>query len=408
MHNRKEFAKLLTASFISQTGSHFLTLAITAFVFASTGSVIKAALVFVFSYLPSVFVSASLGGWIDKHLSKGVLASNELISILCSGACGACLYFKPPMLCLITALSLRSILLFVSKSAGTKWLKIISPPPLQSSRIKIFFLSFFLSTGVAGTMASVVLAKGSMLGVVVLDIATYIGSFLIILFLENVENAQAHSKILVEKPDLNLLAGFSQLFENETVRVHFVIICLTQAIFQGAYSVLVSYLPIHHFRIGVSGLGWFQIAASIGIIFGFAINWRVPSLLREEKGSKHVRLGLLLAIGALSLLACTKSSLDLSLLAFFLFNCAYECVWLFHSAAFFENSPTALAATLQFTLTSVASFLMALATLTYSIGIEYAGLQSATYGILAFGLIVGGHLLIKRFQLVPAFFRGNR
>src|SRR5687768_1470350 len=133
-HSKREAFKLMLAAFISQSGSHFLTLALSAFVLVASDSVVGASLVFVLSYLPSVVCSGRLGELVDRRLSKSFLVLNELFSALLSLACGACLYYAS-LGWLCVALAARSLLLFPARAGATKWLKLTTPPKRQAARI---------------------------------------------------------------------------------------------------------------------------------------------------------------------------------------------------------------------------------------------------------------------------------
>ena len=82
----------------------------------------------------------------------------------------------------------------------------------------------------------------------------------------------------------------------------------------------------------------------------------------------------ILASGVVSLLLCVGVRNEaLCLIAFCLFNVAYECIWLFNSSEFFKHSPAHSLARYQFTLTASASGLMAVSTVGYSLMIENYG-----------------------------------
>src|SRR6516164_8504344 len=100
---RREFVKLLAGAFVSQSGSHFLTITLAGFVLVRTKSLTQASLVFVLSYLPSLFVSARVGDWIDRRLSRWLLGRNELFGALTSLACGVCIAYNLPTsgLCIV-------------------------------------------------------------------------------------------------------------------------------------------------------------------------------------------------------------------------------------------------------------------------------------------------------------------
>lgn len=370
MHKHGEFIKLWIAALISQSGSHFLTLALSAMVFAETGAAIKASLVFVLSYLPSVFVSSSLGAWIDRAISKKLLIGNEALAIFVSILCGACIYFELPISALCTLVAIRSLLLFTSRTAMTKWVKVISPDILAASRIKVFFLGFFLSTVAAGILASLFLGKVSIWSIIAVDVATYSIGILVISLLKEIEVAFA----LTDSRGNNIAATIAEIVSNPVLKSSFIAVCFSQAIFQGAYSILVSYLPLRHYGMGISGTGFFQVAASVGIIGGFLVNWRLPNVLRANGGSP-LRLISCTVAGIISLFLTTQTEFRLGVGSFFVLNLAYETIWLFHSSEFFASSPAQNAARYQFTLASVASFLMALTTLGYAAAIDQLGAQ---------------------------------
>jgi hypothetical protein len=383
MNSRTEFTKLQLASFVSQSGSHFLTIALAAFVFAGSGSITKASLVFVLSFLPSVFFSSRLGGWIDRRLSKWLLARNELLSILTSVLCGLCLAYKAPLLILGAIIGARSLLLFVARTGGSKWTKLISPPELQANRIKFFFLSFFLSTAVAGVLAGAVLSHPSVFTVIAIDVATYLISFSILLTLREIPAGSGQQS--TTGGEVRLLGTLREIWSLPPIRAAFVAVCLSQALFQGAYSVLVSYLPMGKLHMGLQGIGNFQLAASVGITLGFLVVWALPNFL--TRGVRTARFGIILGSGLVGLLLCiiSKSTLP-SLASFFLFNAAYECIWLFYSAEFFQKSPSNVLARYQFTLTASASFLMALSTVGYSLMMENFG-EAGFVAVMAIALI---------------------
>lgn len=148
-------------------------------------------------------------------------------------------------------------------------------------------------------------------------------------------------------------------------------VCLSQSIFQGAYSTLVSYLPIKKFTQGISGVGRFQVFASAGIILGFIVLWIYPDALKI----RHRKLNwksLSAFLGALLLLYLTISSDQLteSLFLFFGMNALYEVLWLNSSAEFFRSSPAQAVARFNFSINSVAAVLMSSSTLVFSYTIQ--------------------------------------
>jgi len=389
MNNKREFYKLLVSSFVSQSGSHFLTLALSAFILVSSGSPIQAALVFVVSYFPSILVSSRLGHWVDTRLSRFLLARNELISIFSTVLCGVIIANKLPLVFLCIVLAMRSLLIFVTRAAAAKWIKLITPPELQTGRIKLFYLSFFLSTALAGVLLGFTISKYSIWKIVAIDSFSYVVSAILILTLVKLPKSQYVDGNTGAVLHPHIFETLSTIFKMPLVRNSFLVVCFSQSLFQGAYSVLVSYLPIQHFKTGFNGVGSFQIAASIGITGGFLINWFWEKLF-EEKRPEFPMKGLLIFSAAIICLISTTNTeiISLSLGSFLLLNFFYECVWLHNSSEFFRASPKASAARYQFTLSACAAFFMSLSTLAYSMAIEYWGLNRGVLFVLAFSMIV--------------------
>lgn len=388
MHHKSEFGRILAASFISQSGSHFLTIALAAYILISSGSAIQSALVFVLSFLPSILVSAQLGDWIDRNLSRLLMARNDVIATVLSVLCGACIHYKMPLVLLCVILGARSILTFTGRAASSKWIKLITPPELQEKRNKLFFLSFFLSTALAGVLAGVILASGSIVTVVLIDVLTYLLGISIILTLKAQPEGVGSPVTSVTQIRPKLIDTLRCILQMPNVRTSFLLVCFSQAIFQGAYSVLVSYLPIRHFGLGVGSIGMFQLATSIGLTAGFLLVWFVPHKINDENIEFPVRALAISAIAVASaLLLSVSRNLPLSLFLFMLFNLAYECVWLHHGTKFYRASPKNYTARYQFTISACGAFFMSICTLGYSAAIEGLGLGAGIALILATGLI---------------------
>lgn len=387
MRQSREFKKLLAASFISQSGSHFLTLALAAFTLISSGSPVQSALVFVVSFLPSILVSAKLGHWVDGKISRWLIARNELVSIISTILCGLIIAYHLPLALLCIVLGFRSLLMFISRAAATKWLKLITPPELQINRIKLFYLSFFLSTALSGVLAGVVLAHASIWTIVGLDSASYLLGVSLILALKEVANTSISPALGAPEPKLT--ETLSEIFNMPAVRSSFLVVCFSQALFQGAYSALVSVLPIQRFGLGLSGVGSFQIAASIGITGGFLANWLLPKALTEKSTVFPARAIGLALFGIANLMFSVLSPIvSTSIMAFCLLNLCYECIWLHHNSEFFRASPKASAARYQFTLSACAAFLMALSTLGFAAAVEYTDIATGAFISVGAGLTI--------------------
>jgi hypothetical protein len=191
---------------------------------------------------------------------------------------------------------------------------------------------------------------------------------------------------------MNLLTTLASINKIPALKNAFLFVCLSQAIFQGAYSTLVSYLPIHQFNLGLKGVGFFQISASIGIIAGFLFVWFMPRA--QDRISYSVGI---FALGIIALLACGISSkASTAILWFFILNLTYESVWLHMSSEFFKLSPLELTAQFNFTLSTSAAFLMSILTLGYAVAINYLSLAKGISTVLILSLFIA--IFIKCFS----------
>lgn len=396
MKARRDFLIFLSASFISQSGTHFLTLALASYIFMKTGSPIQAATVFVFSYLPSALFGARVGSWIDREVSRTFIVRNEIFSIVATVICALSVSQDLPIYLLCLILAGRSILGFTGRASSIKWLKMTTPSVQQAPRIKLINLSFFLSTAVSGALASFVLNRADIWGIAVIDAGTYLAAIALYLLLKDFKAEVASTERIATES--SWLKTVQQIFENPKLRSAFVIVCLSQAIFQGAYSALVSYLPIRSFNLGYSGVGSFQLMASLGITLGFLVNWYAPKSLIETESFFPSKSFMVLLLSFL-FLVCASSTpvLSQSLLAFLFMNFGYECIWLHQSSEFFKNCPEYRMAKFQFTLSSTAGFCMALFTLAYSVVLQYwgTGLQVIIFILAALIIAVAFFLFSK-------------
>lgn len=383
---KNPFARLLLAYFISQIGSHFLTLALASWVLLRTGSLVRASLVFVFSYLPPILVSARLGGWLDRRASRRLFITNELVSSGLSLLCGYCILASLSVAWLCTALAVRSIFGFTSRTLAMKWVKSVSPAELQGDRFKLVSFAFFLATAVSGSFAALVLGFGSIGYVVGIDVLTYFISAAILTTLSEIPLATLASPT---SASTTLFKTFDELADNAPLCRLFLTVVFSQALFQGAYTVLVTALPMTSLGMGISGVGAFQLAASFGIISGFLILWRFPKFLsRDDRAGSFLRWGVK-GIAVLGLVvSCTGHSIVAALIGFFLLNFGYEIIWLHSSADFFRLCPGQHTARYQFALTATGAFLMSSFTLVYSCLVGELRMPLGVYATLGLGFVI--------------------
>jgi hypothetical protein len=371
--NRNEFLKLIAASFISQIGSHLLTLALAAHIMITTGDPVRSAEVFIASFLPSALVSKFSGKFIDRHISRQILIQTDICALIISVCCGHVIAQDSPKFTLIILLASRSILMFINRSAVTKWIKVTAPGSEQTTRYQLMLLGFFLATAVSGVIAALALGAIGIFGVVLIDVVTYMCGISIMTSLCSVPISLDIST-RIEQYEISI----SQVLqENRTVWIASICVVASQSIFQGAYSVFVTYLPVKVFALGAYGSGLFQVAASAGIIAGFLINRRSKQGIFSKNGIDSWALIGLFALGATLLGLLSIVSLPASVIAFMALNLVYELIWLAASSHTFKSVPETIMAQFQYVQSSVAAVYMSLLTLVFAISLDRYG---PTYG----------------------------
>ncbi len=89
----------------------------------------------------------------------------------------------------------------------------------------------------------------------------------------------------------------------------------------------------------------------------------------------------------------------LVLFAFHFLTFFFECIWLHHSAAFFEGVRELRSDVYQFVLTSLSAFLMSLFTLAYSAAAQAFGSGSGTIAVFSLTALISWRLCSQESQL---------
>jgi hypothetical protein len=376
------FHLLWSAIFVSQTGAHLLTLALSAFLLTKTGSLLAATNVFVFSYLPGAICSAHLGRLIDRKLGRKILVINDMAAVGLSLLCGWVLATGKPFYLLCALLSLRSISTFFGRAAVMKWVRMTSAPQTVLSSTQLMYLGFFLSTTLSGTLAIFALGANSIWPVVALNVVTYLIGIVIFLFIDDKAIIAQRSPTDLAPARLHqYLLSLEEMLRTPRLFPIVATFVLSVAVFQGAYCILINYLPLA-FATGRSGIGWFQLAASLGILAGFALN-RIPgifTLLKTGRTRTFFSIGGVLALFAV----CASPALSLSIFAFFFVHFLFESVWLAAAAELVALSPSERVGEYQFIATSTATLLMSVWALVFATTTGLFGPVWATVAIVGF------------------------
>lgn len=373
INQKIEFLKILLANFISQIGGHFLTLSITSFILLKTDSTFQMGLVLFFSFLPNFLFGSKMGEIVDKYFSKRFLILIDLFSILVTVIVGVAIYVDLPLFILCLLMSIRTIFQTISMCTIQKWVKIITPPNIQEERFKLLSFVFFISTAVSGILAGMVLSYGSIVPIITIDVISYLVAIVIYYTFQNVKVEKVSEKSNISISSLIGLSTLLEIFSSVKLRLAFMFVILSQAMFQGSYYILVTFIPIKKLGLGTDYISYFQLAASCGIIVGFFIisSKKLKSTFIDNLKSNFLGPIALFMFGVVSLFMVSwTEELKTSLFFFFLLNTLYECIWLQYRSSFLKNCSTSNIGRFSYCLTTYAAFFMSLSTLLLSFLVE--------------------------------------
>jgi|GEM_PF-2396528 len=398
LYSRAEFTKFLFANFVSQTGTYLLTWSLSAFIFSRTQSILYASLVFVISYLPSVFFSSKLGNLIDRYISKKLIVSVEIVSAILSLFCGYLIMNQSDLTLFSVILIIRSLLGYFNKSAFNKWLKLISPVEKQAQRLKLHKITFFLSITFSGLLVSAFLTKDSIYTITIIDVFSYLLSALVVLSFKNPVYSYIENK---SEYNISLINTYRYIFSIPRLKAAFALVVLSQGIIQGSYAVLINYLPLHSFKLPIQSVGIFHIAVTIGILIGAAVVYFFPNFMHEKKSHDPSKSLFCIVLAFVSIvLLCVNKSIPLAYLLFFLQSVLYELIYVHQSAEFFKACPRQHVARLQFNLQASAGAFMAIATFFFSFLMEKVDLVTSSFCLISFAILFWMfiHLLEPKLQ----------
>jgi hypothetical protein len=379
-----ELRKLLTAYGASQAAGHLLTTTLAATVLAEGHSAVLAALVLVINYLPSAFLTARLGPWIDRHGDRrrtlvaieGTAAVLTVFSLLAAGG--------GLLVAMYVLLAVRAAAMAAARGGYARWLKQISPVEVQGRRMKLFTLTFLGAQTLAGLLAGAVLLgpQATLPGrLLVLDLGLYALAAGGVLLLCPLTEARGGAKLAAEPQGLSAMLG--AIWATAALRESFTVVVLSQATFQAAALTLVTLLPAA-VGLGPGGSGVCQAAMGVGFLVGFAVVFQRPGLFWSGRLSRPCPCLAAAGAGAAALLLAAASGVAaVAVAAFALMALAFELLFLEHQAGFFQASPRHVVGRYQHLLSALGGLCMSLTCLLHALLCELFGLAVGTAAFLA-------------------------
>lgn len=408
-YGRLELIKLLGASGSSQAAGHLLTTVIAAQLMLSNGSAVEAACVLLANYLPSAALTAWIGPLIDRYGGR----RRTLVALETTGAG----FTVASVLAVVAGLSLPLLVLLLAARATTmaatrsgyvRWLKLISPRTQQAVRMKLFTLMVLCAQTVTGVVASLLLLASPEflnLWLVAINLALYLMAAIGVAALSPLPSTTVTSPLAGVRSPQGTALMLRKIWAATPLRESFLMVVLSQAVFQGAGVGLVIMLP-EVAGLGKPGTGMCQAAVGIGLLSGFVIVLACPSLFWSGRACRAVPCMSALAVGTVALLVTTLATgvplLALSGLA--LMALAYEVLFLEHQAAFFQASPQHVVGRYQHLLASTGGLLMSLTCLGYAFLCQSWGLACGTLTLLAVAVATGAAITaaLMRMRLAVA------
>ena len=278
---------------VSQLGSSMTSYALIIWAYKQTNSAMTVSLLTFFSYLPYVIVSMFAGAFVDRHSKKVILLISDSIAAVCTISI---FLLEHAGMLEIQYIYLVNAIIGISKAfqnpASTVSIGLMVPKENLSNASGMNSFSSNLLSVVAPMMAATVLSFAGLSAVLLVDFASFLFAFFILLFLiripeqNSISTASSQSVIAGTKEGLAFLKTQKGLLS--------VIICLALMNFFSAITYENILGPMILSRTGGNDVIYGTVSAVLGV--GGIIGGLYVSLFKLPKNlSRNIAIG-----GALS------------------------------------------------------------------------------------------------------------
>lgn len=279
---QKEYLKIIVAALINRFGDSIDGVAWTWLVYELTGNAAWSAVIFGANQAPSVLITPLAGAWVEGRKKKYIMVITDLIRAFCVAlvASGYLFGFLRPWMLLFTTLVISTAEAFRGP-ANTA----LTPKVLDSECYEYgMSLSSTLSSVVqliGMAVAAGFIAKIGVAGAIYIDMATFLLSALIILFVKAKEENLSRQSFHIKEYTATLREGFRYAGKKRSTRF-IIAICLFLNVMLVPFNSLLAPLAGEILKGGAEVLSLLGIAVTLGMLFGSFTYPMVQKVIKER------------------------------------------------------------------------------------------------------------------------------
>lgn len=265
---QREYMKMILAALINRFGDSIDAIAAAWIVYEISGNAAWSAVIFGINYLPSVVITPLAGAWVEGKKKKTIMVITDLIRAFCV-ACVATLYLigiLQPWMLMITTLTISTAEAFRGPASTALLPKILDKEYFEYGLSLAGTLSKI--TEIIGTAsAAAIIALIGSAGAIYIDMATFIMSAVIIMFVNSKEENLVARKFDKEAYFGDLKDGFSYVKKDKALKLMIILSVFLNGILVPLNS-LEAPLANEILGTGAEVLSIIGIFATVGMILG--------------------------------------------------------------------------------------------------------------------------------------------
>ena len=265
---QREYMKMILAALINRFGDSIDAIAAAWIVYEISGNAAWSAVIFGINYLPSVVITPLAGAWVEGKKKKTIMVITDLIRAFCV-ACVATLYLigiLQPWMLMITTLTISTAEAFRGPASTALLPKILDKEYFEYGLSLAGTLSKI--TEIIGTAsAAAIIALIGSVGAIYIDMATFIMSAVIIMFVNSKEENLVARKFDKEAYFGDLKDGFSYVKKDKALKLMIILSVFLNGILVPLNS-LEAPLANEILGTGAEALSIIGIFATVGMILG--------------------------------------------------------------------------------------------------------------------------------------------
>lgn len=263
-----EYMKMMVAALINRFGDSIDAIASVWIVYEITGNAAWSAIMFGVNRIPSIVVTPLAGAWVEGRKKKTIMVVTDLIRAVCVAfvATGYMMGFLQAWMLLITTLIISTVEAFRGPANSALLPKVLEKKYFEygmSLSATLGSIVELIGTAIAATIIALIGTSGA----IYIDMATFIISAVIIMFVNTKEQNLVKKKFDSKEYFVDLADGFSYVKKDDVLKVF-----LLLAVFLNAIMVPVNSLqaPLAGEILGGGAeiLSIIGIAATVGMLFG--------------------------------------------------------------------------------------------------------------------------------------------